>query len=145
MSGTLLGVLSSPLALESIADALRSLDVRVEEELKPLSFVASVQWLLYVFKLGLDLEGVSVVEAHVFYDDDSLRVLAVLVARERVFVIYAKPHITVKDVDDLTDLLEAVGEAYPDHTLIPVLASYTIDIDAERYAFSLDIHVLSLA
>lgn len=126
----------------SIAEALKTIDV--EDEVTPYNFVSTLQWLLYVFKVGLELEGDEVKDIVVFYSKDLWSAIAIIVSLDRVFILYAKRHLRVNDVDRVIDLAGEVGEAYPDHEVVPVLASYTCDVDAEKYAYSLDIPILTL-
>ena len=122
-----------------------------EEKTKSLlsffpSFVSDVYRVLDVILSSTELRGAVVQHISLNFDMTITPTAWIVVAyRSGSIILLARPKISVNDVDLVIDKSDEIASMVDDdYEVIPAVAGYVIDYDAERYAKSIDVPVFNL-
>ncbi len=110
------------------------------------SFVSDVYRVLDVILSSTELRGASVHHISISFDMTVTPIAWIIVAyKTGAVILLAKPKITVYDVDLVVDKSDEIASIVDeDYEVIPAVAGYVVDYDAERYAKSIDVPVFNL-
>jgi len=110
------------------------------------SFISDVYRVLDIIVSSTEIRGAKVQHISISFDMSIIPTAWIIVAYSSgAIVLLAKPKISVGDVDLVVDKTDDIAAAVEEgYEVIPAIAGYVIDYDAERYAKSIDIPVFNL-
>ena len=110
------------------------------------SFISDVYRVLDVIVSSTELRGAKLHHVSLSIDVSLIPSAWVVVAYSTgAIILLAKPKIALRDVDLVVDKSDEIASAVEEnYEIIPAVAGYVIDYDAEKYAKSIDVPVFSL-
>ncbi len=140
-------VLDEEAVLESLSQTLHNVDVSdVVPSLNNARFARDVYRIVDSIVSGLESRSLNVHHISITFDFETTPHSWALIASDNgAVVLYAKPYIGITDIDLAINRAEEMASATEeDYEVIPAVAGYIIDFDAERYAKSIDVPIFYL-